>query len=65
LKFNYDFLGLKSLLDNLGFLRGSQTLTSSTPAAAALFGSSFCRARCGAGTNYELHVYRLYLAEAE
>ena len=29
LKFNYDFLGLKSLLDNLGFLRGSQTLTSS------------------------------------
>ena len=30
LKFNYDFLGLKSLLDNLGFLRGSQTLTSST-----------------------------------
>ncbi len=30
LKFNYDFLGLKSLLDNLGFLRGSQTLTSSS-----------------------------------
>jgi hypothetical protein len=30
LKINYDFLGLESLLDNLGFLRGSQTLTSST-----------------------------------
>jgi len=29
LKLNYDFLGLESLLDNLGFLRGSQTLTSS------------------------------------
>ena len=28
LKINYDFLGLESLLDNLGFLRGSQTLTS-------------------------------------
>ncbi len=30
LKLYYDFLGLKSLSDNLGFLRGSQTLTSSS-----------------------------------
>jgi hypothetical protein len=30
LKLNYDFLGLKSLSDNLGFLRGSQTLTTSS-----------------------------------
>ncbi len=34
LKLNYDFLGLKSLLDNLGFSRGSQTLTSSSNAQA-------------------------------
>ena len=37
LKFNYDFLGLKSLLDNLGFLRGSQTLTSSTERSSRYF----------------------------